>query len=114
MIDYYGNWIQALGGVTALGNELEDISDKNAIYNIIGNLLQVIGNSLQALSGSYELKASYNKVEKSNQDENDESLDVIGSWIQAIGSVISLIGQIHEESEEQNNGDEKNQTSKNY
>lgn len=62
-----GNLIQALGGATALGNELEDISEEDDIYNIMGNLLQVIGNSLQALSGAYKLKASYNRGEKSNQ-----------------------------------------------
>ncbi|PFW98120.1 hypothetical protein COL32_18980 [Bacillus pseudomycoides] len=112
-----GNWIQALGGATALGDEFEDTSNKDEIYNIIGNLLQSIGNSLQALSGVYELKASQykddtdeknSKDEKNNKDENSKDeenddislLNVTGSWIQAVGSVISLIGQIHEESEE--------------
>jgi hypothetical protein len=101
-----GNWIQALGGATALGDEFEDTSNINEIYNIIGNLLQVIGNSLQALSGINELKASRIKdteTSKREEDNNIWSLNVVGSWIQAIGSVISLIGQIQEESEEQSN-----------
>lgn len=102
-----GNWIQALGGATALGDELEDSSGKNEIYNITGNFLQAIGNSLQAVSGINELQASRNADgENENENENEEtdesmSLEVVGSWIQAVGSVISLIGQIHEESEEQ-------------
>nr|WP_242490740.1 hypothetical protein [Priestia endophytica] len=76
-----GNLIQALDGVTALGNELEEASNKNEIWNIIGYLLQPIDNSLQALSGAYELKSnSYNEDEKGNQEENGESFDVIGSW----------------------------------
>lgn len=97
-----GNLIQALGGATALGDEFKDTSNKDEIYNIIGNLLQLIGNSLQALSGIYELKSSRSKDAKNSNEEknNDISLDVIGSWIQAVGSVISLIGQIREESEE--------------
>ncbi|MBZ6489362.1 hypothetical protein CCZ20_27115 [Priestia aryabhattai] len=107
-----GNWIQALGGATALGDEFQDTSNINEIYNIIGNLLQVIGNSLQALSGINELKASYINNKESSEKEEDNnsiwSLDVVGSWIQAIGSVISLIGQIQEESEEQNNENEEN------
>ncbi|MEH6917041.1 DUF6944 family repetitive protein [Priestia megaterium] len=104
-----GNWIQALGGATALGDEFQDTSNINEIYNIIGNLLQVIGNSLQALSGVNELKASYIDNKESSEKEEDNniwSLDVVGSWIQAIGSVVSLIGQIQEESEEQSNEDE--------
>lgn len=107
-----GNWIQALGGATALGDEFQDTSNINEIYNIIGNLLQVIGNSLQALSGANELKASYidnKEIPKKKEDNNNSiwSLDVVGSWIQAIGSVISLIGQIQEESEEQSNENEE-------
>ncbi len=107
-----GNWIQALGGATALGDEFQDTSNINEIYNIIGNLLQVIGNSLQALSGVNELKTSYieNKETSKKKEDNNSiwSLDVVGSWIQAIGSVISLIGQIQEESEEQSNEDQEN------
>jgi hypothetical protein len=106
-----GNWIQALGGATALGDEFQDTSDINEVYNIIGNLLQVIGNSLQALSGVNKLKASYINNKESTEKEEDNSiwsLDVVGSWIQAIGSVISLIGQIQEESEEQSNEDQEN------
>ncbi|MFP7159730.1 hypothetical protein SFC34_28305, partial [Priestia aryabhattai] len=105
-----GNWIQALGGATALGDEFQDTSNINEVYNIIGNLLQVIGNSLQALSGIYKLKANYINNKESSEKEEDNSiwsLDVVGSWIQAIGSVISLIGQIQEESEEQSNEDEE-------
>ena len=51
-----GNWIQALGGLTALADEFEDASDKDETFNIVGNLLQAIGNSLQAIGGVYELK----------------------------------------------------------
>ena len=51
-----GNWTQALGGLTALGR-IEDASDKDESFNIIGNLLQAIGNSLQAIGGIYELKS---------------------------------------------------------
>lgn len=98
-----GNWIQALGGAAALGDELEDTSDKNEVYNIIGNFLQAIGNSLQAVSGINELQASRNENEENENKDTDDhlSLDVAGSWIQALGSVISFIGQVQEESEEQ-------------
>ncbi|WP_456363379.1 DUF6944 family repetitive protein [Priestia aryabhattai] len=107
-----GNWIQALGGAAALGDEFQDTSNINEIYNIIGNLLQVIGNSLQALSGINELKKNYienKETSEKKQDNNNTiwSLDVTGSWIQAVGSVISLIGQIQEESEEQSNEDKE-------
>jgi len=109
-----GNWIQALGGAVAVGDEFEDVSNTNDLYSIVGNLLQVIGNSLQALDGVQELKNSRVEENKKDtesvenrEDEDKWSLDVIGSWIQAIGSVISLIGQIIEEKEEQKNKDKQ-------
>jgi len=104
-----GNWIQALGGVTALGDELSDITDIDDLYLIAGNLLQAIGNSLQAISGINELKSD--QIDKGNEkDRNTEGNDanylgVIGGWIQAVGSIISLIGQIKEENQEQSSFD---------
>lgn len=98
-----GNWVQALGGVTAIGEEVEDSSNIDESYNIVGNLLQATGNSLQAIGGIDELKASRGKVEGvfEGDDEEDGQLIVItGSWVQAVGSVVSLIGQIREESQE--------------
>ena len=59
-----GNWIQALGGITSIGGELEDSSDIDESYNIVGNVLQATGNSLQAIGGIDELKASRDKVEE--------------------------------------------------
>ncbi|TKI22376.1 hypothetical protein FC700_32115 [Bacillus mycoides] len=100
-----GNWIQALGGITSIGGELEDSSNIDESYNIVGNVLQATGNSLQAIGGIDELKASRDKLEEvtegDEEDEQDEQLIVItGSWIQAVGSVVSLIGQIREERQE--------------
>ncbi|QWG84311.1 DUF6944 family repetitive protein [Bacillus mycoides] len=100
-----GNWIQALGGITSIGGELEDSSNIDESYNIVGNVLQATGNSLQAIGGIDELKASRDKLEEvtegDEEDEQDEQLIVItGSWIQAFGSVVSLIGQIREERQE--------------
>ena len=98
-----GNWIQALGGVTSIGGEIEDSSNIDESYNIVGNLLQATGNSLQAIGGIDELKASRDKVEGISEDDEDEDGQLIvitGSWIQAVGSVVSLIGQIREESQE--------------
>ncbi|MDA1650441.1 hypothetical protein PDJ28_13885 [Bacillus cereus group sp. TH160LC] len=51
-----GNWIQALGGVTSIGGEIEHSSNIDESYNIIGNMLQATGNSLQAIGGIDELK----------------------------------------------------------
>ncbi|MEB9553342.1 DUF6944 family repetitive protein [Bacillus cereus] len=98
-----GNWIQALGGVTSIGGEIEDSSNIDESYNIVGNVLQATGNSLQAIGGIDELKASRDKVEGISEDDEDEDGQLIvitGSWIQAVGSVVSLIGQIREESQE--------------
>ncbi|CAH0344144.1 hypothetical protein [Bacillus sp. CECT 9360] len=95
-----GNWIQALGGLVSLADELEDPTASGQLYNIIGNLLQSIGNSLQAIAGIYELENNHVENKGYKIHENPESLEVSGSWIQAIGSVISLIGQIKEEDNE--------------
>lgn len=92
-----GNWLQALGALVLVGDELENETTADQSINIIGNLLQAIGNSLQALSGVYELEQVRNKYKDFKNLEkhiNSESLKVSGSWIQAVGSVISLIGQI--------------------
>ncbi|MCQ6275868.1 hypothetical protein JMM81_12995 [Bacillus sp. V3B] len=91
-----GNWLQALGGVTALGEELQGPSSPSQSYNIIGNLLQSIGNSLQAIAGIYELEKSAQNIKSPKGQRNSLSLEVNGSWIQAVGSVISLIGQTKE------------------
>jgi hypothetical protein len=92
-----GNWFQALGGATALGDELqEEISKLYQIYNIIGNLLQSIGNSLQAIGGTYELKENNPILVHDESSENGQTLQISGGWIQAIGSVLSLLGQIKE------------------
>ena len=53
-----GNWIQALGGVTSIGGEIEDSSNIDESYNIVGNVLQATGNSLQAIGGIDELKSN--------------------------------------------------------
>lgn len=104
-----GNWIQALGGFTALGDELSDITDTDDLYLIAGNLLQGIGNSLQAISGINELKSDQidkgNEKDRNTQRNAGDYLGVIGGWIQAIGSIISLIGQIKEENQEQSSLD---------
>lgn len=97
-----GNWIQALGGITSIGGELEDSSDIDESYNIVGNVLQATGNSLQAIGGIDELKASRDKVEEISEgnEEDGQIIVITGSWIQAVGSVVSLIGQIREERQE--------------
>lgn len=51
-----GDWMQALGSATALGEELEDPTAAGQAFNINGNLLQSIGNSLQAIGGTANLK----------------------------------------------------------
>ncbi|EJS68349.1 hypothetical protein COM40_07945 [Bacillus wiedmannii] len=97
-----GIWIQALGGITSIGGELEDSSDIDESYNIAGNVLQATGNSLQAIGGIDELKTSRDKVEEISEgnEEDGQIIVIMGSWIQAVGSVVSLIGQIREEREE--------------
>lgn len=95
-----GNWLQALGGVTALGDDLQGSSSPGQLYNFNGNLLQSIGNSLQALSGVYELKKVDQIYTYSNELKDSQSLKVSGSWIQAVGSVLSLIGTLKEEVED--------------
>lgn len=92
-----GNWLQALGGAVALGDEFKDPTAAGQIYNINGNLLQSIGNSLQAIGGSINIKEkqlSKGEVSASSGD----SIIFAGSWIQAVGSVLSVIGQVKEES----------------
>ncbi|MBT2686635.1 hypothetical protein J7I93_00395 [Bacillus sp. ISL-47] len=91
-----GNWLQALGGAVALGDEFEDPTAAGQLYNIYGNLLQSIGNSLQAIGGTINLR-------EKRTDDSGGSADqviIIGSWIQAVGSVLSVIGQLKEESQE--------------
>ncbi|MDQ0216511.1 hypothetical protein J2S13_002971 [Oikeobacillus pervagus] len=84
-----GNWFQALGGLTSIGDELQDESGQP--LNIIANLLQSIGNSMQALGGIVELQ--YGEAAK----EKSQRYEINGSWIQAVGSVLSLLIQIEEE-----------------
>ncbi|MBG0965169.1 hypothetical protein F3I01_18915 [Bacillus sp. SRB1LM] len=94
--------MQALGGVTSIGGEIEDSSNIDESYNIVGNVLQATSNSLQAIGGIDELKASRDKVEgiSEGDDEDGQLIVITGSWVQAVGSVVSLIGQIREEIQE--------------
>ncbi len=92
-----GNWLQALGGAVALGDEFNDPTAAGQIYNINGNLLQSIGNSLQAIGGSINLKEKQLSKEEETASSGD-SIIFAGSWIQAVGSVLSAIGQVKEES----------------
>lgn len=125
-----GNWLQALGGLVSVADELESNTPAGRSESIIGNLLQSIGNSMQAIGGVYELeedekeddnyKDSQSLTDSRNQPQaqyiggytlksnygyqgdykDSQSLIVSGSWIQAVGSVISVIGQIKEETQE--------------
>lgn len=85
-----GNWLQALGGSTALAENLEASVSFERSLSISGNALQVVGNSLQAIGGINELN-SYEKKDENSDDA--KSIIIIGSWIQAVGSVISAIEQ---------------------
>ena len=91
-----GNWLQALGGAAALGDEFEDPTAAGQIFNINGNLLQSIGNSLQAYGGTINLK----EKELGESGDSANNIIAVGSWIQAVGSVLSVIGQIQEENQE--------------
>ncbi|SEM52315.1 hypothetical protein SAMN05192533_103235 [Mesobacillus persicus] len=97
-----GNWLQALGGLTVVGDQLKERSNGNQTLILIGNLLQAIGNSLQATSVTYELKDKeimYGaKGNQGGDTRYTQTLHVSGSWIQAVGSVMCLIGQLKEES----------------
>ncbi|MDG5472535.1 hypothetical protein P6709_12335 [Jeotgalibacillus sp. ET6] len=90
-----GNWIQALGGLVSLADEVSDGSSPGQAEAIIGNLLQAIGNSMQAISGIYELRNNENLP--LSEKIHYQQMGVYGSWIQAVGSVLSLLGQIKEE-----------------
>ncbi|WP_374058688.1 hypothetical protein [Bacillus sp. SRB1LM] len=85
-----------------MGGEIEDSSNIDESYNIVGNVLQATSNSLQAIGGIDELKASRDKVEgiSEGDDEDGQLIVITGSWVQAVGSVVSLIGQIREEIQE--------------
>ncbi|MGX6443319.1 DUF6944 family repetitive protein [Neobacillus sp. K501] len=102
-LEITGNWLQALGGGTALPDDLVDEPSTIRTLNIAGNVLQIIGNSLQAISGTDELKSKlkekyngYQQSNEANESEHGYSLDFYGSWIQAVGSVISAIAQTKE------------------
>lgn len=102
-LEITGNWLQALGGGTALPEDLVDEPSTIRTLNIAGNVLQIIGNSLQAISGTDELKKQekekyqgYKQSNEANEKEEGLSLDFYGSWIQAVGSVISAIAQTKE------------------
>ncbi|KIL53056.1 DUF6944 family repetitive protein [Jeotgalibacillus campisalis] len=90
-----GNWIQALGGLVSLADEVSDGSAPGQTEAIIGNLLQAIGNSMQAVSGVYELRNSGSS--SAAEIVYYQQIGVYGSWIQAVGSVLSFLGQIQEE-----------------
>jgi hypothetical protein len=91
-----GNWMQALGALVSLADELEDDTGAGRAYAIIGNLLQATGNSLQAFAGIKELEDQLS-YRNSTAHQSPAFLDATGSWIQALGSVLSLLGQIKEE-----------------
>lgn len=102
-LEITGNWFQALGGGTALPDDLVDEPSTIRTLNIAGNVLQIIGNSMQSISGINELKKqenekfnSYKQSNEANGKEEIKSLDFYGSWIQAVGSVISAIAQTKE------------------
>ena len=98
-----GNWLQALGGLTVVGDQLKEPRNGSQTLILIGNLLQAIGNSLQAISGVIELNEKDKMVGTEGEPvgtKNAQTLQVSGSWIQAIGSVMCLVGQIKEEEEE--------------
>lgn len=104
-----GNWLQALGGAAALGDEFEDPAAPGQIFNINGNLLQSIGNSLQAIGGTKNLR----EKELGGPGSTGDHVIFIGSWIQAVGSVLSVIGQLQEESQEGGDTKDKEQTNEN-
>jgi hypothetical protein len=92
-----GNWLQALGGLTVVGDQINKRLNGNQSLILIGNLLQAIGNSLQATSVTYELNVKnkmYNTEREEEGIKNSQTQQVTGSWIQAVGSVMCLIGQI--------------------
>jgi hypothetical protein len=103
-LEITGNFMQALGGSSALGGNLKEGPSLIGSYNIIANLLQVIGNSMQAVGGVYELKDHDKNTKELNPLRNSQTLEVSGSWIQAVGSVLSLIAQLKEVNESSNNG----------
>ncbi|MGM7703217.1 DUF6944 family repetitive protein [Pseudalkalibacillus sp. Hm43] len=76
-----GNWLQALGALLAVFEQLKDI--RNEFLNILGNTLQTWGNSLQAIGGILGLRGD---------QITSTSLGVNGSWIQALGSVFTAGG----------------------
>jgi hypothetical protein len=93
-----GNWLQALGGASALGVELENPTAPGQVFNINGNLLQSIGNSLQSIGGTENLR----EKERGGPGDSFNNIIAIGSWIQAVGSVLSLIGVIQGENKTSN------------
>lgn len=102
-LEITGNWLQALGGGTALPDDLVAEPSTIRTLNIAGNVLQIIGNSLQAISGTNDLKKQekekyqgYQQNNEANEKKEGLSLDFYGSWIQAVGSVISAIAQTKE------------------
>lgn len=95
-----GNWLQALGGLVSLADELVDQSNQGQAFNISGNLLQSVGNSLQAISGTKEIENTRLASKGYRVYGSTVELNVIGSWVQATGAVLSFIGEFKEEKEE--------------
>ncbi|MCF6139037.1 DUF6944 family repetitive protein [Pseudalkalibacillus berkeleyi] len=84
-----GNWLQALGALLAVFEQLSDI--RKEFINILGNVLQSWGNSLQAIGGIIGLEGN---------DQLSTALDVNGSWIQALGSVFTAGGTTFQSEDE--------------
>lgn len=78
-----GNWLQALGGCSAIGDGFAQLDEPGEAINVISNLLQGIGNSLQAIGGIEQLR--------SGNEEDGEVEQVLGSWIQTVGSVLGAL-----------------------
>lgn len=78
-----GNWLQALGGFTAIDDGFAQLDEPGEAINVISNLLQGIGNSLQAIGGIEQLR--------SGNEEDGQFEQVLGSWIQTVGSVLGAL-----------------------
>ncbi|RSD25089.1 DUF6944 family repetitive protein [Mesobacillus subterraneus] len=76
-----GNFIQALGGSTALSDTLKERPSVDGYYSLYGHLLQIVGNSMQGIGGIIDLRGG-----------DGETIIVAGSWIQAAGSLIHALG----------------------
>ncbi|KPB04812.1 DUF6944 family repetitive protein [Bacillus sp. CHD6a] len=82
-----GDFIQALGAITALGSASQP-------YMVVGNFLQAIGNSIQAVGGSRELRGE--TTDSKQNEQSNEAVIALGSWLQALGTIILALGLTYE------------------